>query len=84
MFFLVVVSLEVSLVVDLIVVFDEKMVLKSYTAPFKFEGEAIEYCLGLIVEKESVIMSYSTWDRTSRIGIYDKTYIDALLCYKNL
>jgi hypothetical protein len=29
-------------------------------------------------------MSYSTWDRTSRIGIYDKTYIDALLCYKNL
>jgi len=66
----------------LIVVFDEKMVLKSYSAPFKFEGEPIEYCLGLIVEKETVIMSYSTWDRTTKIAIYEKSYIDSLLVYK--
>jgi tetratricopeptide (TPR) repeat protein len=66
----------------MIVVFDNDMNLKSYSAPFKFEGEPIEFCLGLIVEKEQVIMSYSTWDRSTKIAIHDKSYIDSLLVYK--
>jgi hypothetical protein len=65
----------------MLVVFDEELNLKRYSAPFKFEDECIEYCLGLVVEKERVIMTYSTWDRTSKIGIYDKKYIDSLLVY---
>ena len=51
------------------------MNLLRYSAPFKFEGEPIEYCLGIIVEDEKVIVSYSTWDRTSKIAIYNKKYI---------
>jgi hypothetical protein len=65
----------------MLVVFDEQLTLKRYSAPFKFEEECIEYCLGLVVEADRVIMTYSTWDRTSKIGVYDKKYIDSLLVY---
>jgi len=65
----------------MLVVFNEDLTLKRYSAPFKFAGEHIEYCLGLVVEKERVIMTYSTWDRTTKIGVYSKQYIDGLLLY---
>jgi hypothetical protein len=63
----------------MLVQFDEELSLKRYSAPFKFEGEKIEYCLGLVVEKDRVIMTYSTWDRTTKIGVYDKKYMEKLL-----
>jgi len=65
----------------LIVVFDNNMNLLRYSAPFKFEGDPIEYCLSIVVEDERVLINYSTWDRTTRIGIYDKKYIDSILIY---
>jgi tetratricopeptide (TPR) repeat protein len=64
-----------------IVVFDSKLNLLRYSAPFKFEGEPIEYCLSIVVEDERVLINYSGWDRTTRIGVYDKKYIDSLLIY---
>lgn len=66
----------------IIVVMDEKLNLLRYSAPFKFEGEPIEYCLSILVEEERVIMNYSAWDRSTRINFYDKTYIETLLVYK--
>jgi tetratricopeptide (TPR) repeat protein len=63
----------------LISVFDSNMNLLRYSAPFKFEGESIEYCLSIVVEDEQVLINYSTWDRTTRIGVYDKKYIDSIL-----
>jgi tetratricopeptide (TPR) repeat protein len=65
-----------------ICVFDGEMNLLRYSAPFKFEGDPIEYCLSIVVEDERVLINYSTWDRTTRIGVYDKTYIDSILQYK--
>jgi tetratricopeptide (TPR) repeat protein len=65
----------------LIVVFDDDMNLLRYTAPLKFSDSCIEYCLGIIVENTKVIITYSTMDRTSNIGIYDKEYIENLLIY---
>jgi len=62
-------------------IFDENMKLLRYSAPFKFDKECIEYCLGLIVEDERVICTYSSWDRTTNIAIYDKTYIDGVIVY---
>ena len=64
-----------------IVVFDEKLNLLRYSAPFKFEGEPIEYCLSIVIEDDKVLINYSCWDRTTRIGVYDKKYIDSLLIY---
>ena len=63
----------------LISIFDSNMNLLRYSAPFKFEGESIEYCLSIVVEDEQVLINYSTWDRTTRIGVYDKKYIDSIV-----
>jgi len=68
----------------MIAVFDENMQLLRYSAPFKFEGEPIEYCLSVVVEDDSVLLNYSTWDRTTKIGSYDKSYIESLLKYTPL
>jgi len=65
----------------IISVFDSNMNLLRYSAPFKFEGDPIEYCLSIVVEDTRVLINYSNWDRTTRIGIYDKNYIDSLLKY---
>jgi len=65
----------------MIVVFDENMQLMRYSAPFKFEGEPIEYCLSIVVENDRVLMNYSTWDRTTKLALYDKDYIEGLLKY---
>ena len=65
----------------IISVFDDKMNLLRYSTPFKFEGESIEYSLSIVVEDERVLINYSTWDRTTRIGIYDKKYIDSIVKY---
>jgi hypothetical protein len=65
-----------------IVVFDSNMNLLRYSAPFKFEGDPIEYSLSILVEDERVLINYSTWDRTTRIGIYDKKYIESILIEK--
>ena len=64
-----------------IVVFDANMNLLRYSAPFKFQGEPIEYCLSIVVQIDRVLLNYSTWDRSTRIGVYDKKYIDSLLIY---
>ena len=65
----------------IIAVFDESMNLLRYSAPFKFHTEPIEYCLGLVVEDDRVLITYSVWDRETKIGIYDKKYIDSLVKY---
>ena len=65
----------------IISVFDDKMNLLRYSAPFKFEGDPIEYCLSIVVEDDRVLINYSNWDRTTRIGVYDKKYIESLLKY---
>lgn len=65
----------------ILVVFDSNMNLLRYSAPFKFEGEPIEYCLSIVVEDDRVLINYSTWDRTTIVGIYDKKYIDSIVKY---
>ena len=65
----------------IISVFDKNMNLLRYSAPFNFEGEPIEYCLSIIVEEDRVLINYSTWDRTTRIGVYDKKNIDSIVKY---
>ena len=67
----------------LLAVFNENMDLMRYSAPFKFEGEPIEYSIGLVVEDSRVLISYSVWDRTTKLAVYDKLYVDNLLKYTN-
>ena len=67
----------------LLAVFNENMDLMRYSAPFKFEGEPIEYSLGLVVEDSRVLITYSVWDRTTKLAVYEKSYVDNLLKYTN-
>jgi hypothetical protein len=53
------------------VVFDLNMNLLRYSELFKFENYKVEFCLGLIIEKNRTIISYSTNDINSKISIYD-------------
>jgi glycosyltransferase involved in cell wall biosynthesis len=55
--------------------------LKRYSAPFTFEGEPIEYCLGLIVEHDRVLVTYSAWDRSTKILVFDPATVAALACF---
>jgi tetratricopeptide (TPR) repeat protein len=65
----------------MLAVFDKNMNLLRYSAPLKFEGECIEYCIGLVVEEERVIIPYSTMDRTSTLALYSKEYIESKMIY---
>ena len=50
--------------------------LKKYSYLFTFDSNAdVEFCLGLIVEDERIIISYSNKDRTSKIKTYDKKMV---------
>jgi len=64
-----------------ICVFDNNLNLLRYTAPIKFTDTCIEYSLSIVVEDDRILITYSTWDRTTNIGIYDKAYIESLLSY---
>ena len=57
----------------------EDMKLIKYTPVFKFDEHCIEYCVGLIVEDSRIITTYSTWDRSTNIAVYDKKYIEEMM-----
>jgi hypothetical protein len=50
--------------------------LSRWSNPFKFEGEKIEYSLGMIVEEKRILISYSKWDREPTIGVFDKFKVE--------
>jgi tetratricopeptide (TPR) repeat protein len=75
------VSYETRDYYHMIAVFDKELNLKRYSAPFKHEGEIYEYCIGLAVEEDRVVIPYSTMDRTTKVAVYDKKYIESKLLY---
>jgi len=55
------------------IVLDSKTLeYKNHSKIFNFDGYKIEFCLGLIVEDNRIILSYSNWDRTSKLKIFNK------------
>ena len=55
---------------------NDKIKLLKWSNLFKFEGEIIEYTLGLIVEQNRIIIAYSKWDKHPTICIFDKFKIE--------
>ena len=50
--------------------------LKNYSKLFTFDTNVnVEFCLGLVVEDDRLIVSHSNEDRTSKIKVYDKTIL---------
>ncbi len=57
-----------------VVVLDAKtLAVKRHSTLFKFEGEKIEYALGLVVEPDRLLMTYSKWDAESVLAVYDRS-----------
>jgi tetratricopeptide (TPR) repeat protein len=65
----------------MLVKFDTEMNLICYSAPFKFEDSSIEFCIGLLVENEGVIMTYSVMDNKSILAYYNIEYINSIMKY---
>jgi hypothetical protein len=61
------------------VVMDKDLENLRYSPLRSFAGESIEYCIGMVVEDERVVVSYSTWDRTTTIGVMDRSEVEKLL-----
>lgn len=59
-----------------IVTLDANLNFEKITRLFTFEGEAIEFSISLIADKEHFTIGYSTWDRTSKIRIYRRDAFD--------
>jgi tetratricopeptide (TPR) repeat protein len=60
-----------------IVILDaETLSLKRHSILFKFEGEKIEYALGLVVESDRIIISYSKWDAESIVTVYNRKLLE--------
>lgn len=64
------------------VIFDKNMNLLRYSNEIKLTSRNIEFCLGLIVKNNEVILTYSELDKTSKIGVYSKSYIDSICINK--
>lgn len=56
----------------IIILDDKTFIPKKCSKLFTFEGQKIEFGLGLILEDSRVIMTYSTWDSTSKLKTYNK------------
>lgn len=52
---------------------------KRHSIMFKFSGDCVEYSLGLIVEHDRVVMSYSRVDRTSAVMVVPREIVDTVL-----
>lgn len=50
-----------------------------YSYPFKLSNCKIEFCLGLIVEEDRILIGYSSNDGSTRIGIFEKHTFDKMM-----
>jgi hypothetical protein len=64
-------------------VFDHDMNLLRYSELFKLDNRRVEFCIGLIIEDERTILSFSSLDTNIYIGVYENNYIDSIKWYNN-
>ena len=62
-----------------IVIVDFCTSIIRYTVPFKFEGENVEFALGMIVRDNDVVVSYSMNEISSKLGFISKFEIASML-----
>lgn len=52
---------------------------KKHSILFKFNSDCIEYALGLVVETERILISYSRMDRTSAVIVVPRSLVESVL-----
>lgn len=53
------------------------LTVKRWSTPFKFNGDPIEFGLGLVVEADRVLMTYSCWDRSATLMVIPRTMLES-------
>jgi hypothetical protein len=69
--------------IHVFVVFDKKMNLIGYSEPFNFENILVEYCIGLLIDNNNFVMTYSTLDSTTKICVLPGNYVKKLITKYN-
>lgn len=57
-------------------IFDLNMNVKRHSELFKFSKFKIEFCTGLIIENDRIILSYSIMDTSTYVSYYNHEYIN--------
>jgi hypothetical protein len=60
-------------------VISQDFTIKSYSKDFCFERNGAEYCCGLAVDGQTVAVSYGVRNRLSRVAVFERQQITALL-----
>lgn len=58
------------------VILNEDKNIKKWSKIFKFDDDKIEYCIGLVIYNNKLILSYSEWDQSSKLGFYSLDEIE--------
>jgi len=64
-----------------LVVLDEKYKPIRMSPLFVFEGQPIEYSIGMSVSWRGVLVAYSTWDNTTKMVLYNKKEIEEVMIH---
>jgi len=60
------------------VVMDHSLNVLRCSCPFKFEDVPVQFCLGLVVERDRVLTSYSTHDGSSKVRVSRKSEVNRM------
>ena len=61
------------------VCFNKNMELIGYSNEFNFENNIVEFCIGLIINNDNFVITYSTLDKTTKMCILTSDYVSSLI-----
>jgi hypothetical protein len=59
-----------------LIVLDRAMKMVKYTLPFKLSKKPVEFCCGLVVEDNRILLGYSENDQTTTVTVYHPDVFD--------
>jgi hypothetical protein len=68
------------------IVFDKNMTLIGYSDYFKFGNCLVEFCTGMIINKNTnnFIITYSLLDKTTKLSVFSPYYINSIITNKTI
>jgi len=61
------------------VCFSKNMELLGYSNEFNFENNIIEFCIGLMINNNNFVITYSTLDKTTKMCVLSSHYVNSLI-----
>ena len=61
------------------VCFNKNMELLGYSNEFNFENNIVEFCIGLMINNNNFVITYSTLDKTTKLCVLSSDYVNSLI-----